>query len=168
MNGRIEENSNLQTSLQTQKVNLVTKSLPESAVDYIFSNSFHQNGISNITDLGCAAGPNTFSVISTVGKQVVKKGLELNCQKPEMVFYLNELPGNDFNSLFGGLPKKNGEGFLRRMVKSKEISIFSWVFRGLSILNFSLETRFVLFIPPSVFTGLVRHRKGSQMGKDPK
>ncbi|KAG5557929.1 hypothetical protein RHGRI_007994 [Rhododendron griersonianum] len=102
------ENSYAQLSCLTQKVNAVTKPLLENAVRSLFSSKgFHVHGVLNIADLGCAAGPNAFSIISTVKETVEMKSRELNYQTPELQFYLNDLPGNDFNTLFRGLTYEN-------------------------------------------------------------
>lgn len=103
------ENSYAQQSALTQKVNAVTKPLLENAVRCLFSKGFHVHRILNVADLGCAAGPNAFSFISTVKETVETKSQELNSQTPELQFYLNDLPGNDFNTLFRGLSTKDGE-----------------------------------------------------------
>ncbi|CAL5363778.1 unnamed protein product [Camellia sinensis] len=60
----------------------------------------------NTSDLGYAAGPNTFTVISTIKRTMEKKCRELNCQTLELQVYLNDLFGNDFNTLFKGLSSK--------------------------------------------------------------
>ncbi|KAL7229083.1 hypothetical protein ACSBR2_007723 [Camellia fascicularis] len=93
-----------------QKVTSITKAVLENAAQSLFSKSFHLNGVFNVADLGCAAGPNTFSVISTVKECVAKNCKELNCQTPELQVYFNDLPGNDFNTLFKGLLEFGGGG----------------------------------------------------------
>ena len=58
----------------------------------------------NVADLGCSSGPNSFTVMSTVIESTVKNCSELGySQIPEIQFYLNDLVGNDFNTLFKGL-----------------------------------------------------------------
>ncbi|KAL7253345.1 hypothetical protein ACSBR1_007803 [Camellia fascicularis] len=104
------ENSYVQYSLLTQKVTSITKPVLENAAQSLFSKSFHLNGVFNVADLGCAAGPNSFSVISTVKECVAKNCKELNCQTPELQVYFNDLPGNDFNTLFKGLLEFGGGG----------------------------------------------------------
>ncbi|XP_059666384.1 probable caffeine synthase 4 [Cornus florida] len=97
------ENSYAQNSILPQKVASITKPVLENSVQSLFSKGFHLHKLLNVADLGCSTGPNTFSVIETVKGTVEKKCKELNCQTPELQFYLNDLPGNDFNSLFKGL-----------------------------------------------------------------
>ena len=88
---------------------VVVKSKPiERAVESLFTeNPSLQFQVLNAADLGCSSGPNSFSVMSTVIESVENKCRELNkhCKIPEFQFYLNDLPGNDFNTVFKGLSK---------------------------------------------------------------
>ncbi|KAJ1408852.1 SAM dependent carboxyl methyltransferase [Sesbania bispinosa] len=59
-----------------------------------------------IADLGCSCGPNTFIVISQVITSVEKLCKELNHDSPEYQFFMNDLPGNDFNNIFRIFPTK--------------------------------------------------------------
>lgn len=64
-----------------------------------------------VVDLGCSSGPNTFLVVSEVLKVVGNEvGLIRNTADIlplEIQFYLNDLPGNDFNQLFRSLDQFN-------------------------------------------------------------
>ncbi|KAB2064605.1 hypothetical protein ES319_A09G031500v1 [Gossypium barbadense] len=57
-----------------------------------------------VVDMGCASGPNTFQAIShvidTVHGLCEQQGLKL----PEFEVLLNDLPENDFNSVFKSIP----------------------------------------------------------------
>lgn len=60
-----------------------------------------------IADLGCSSGPNTLSTIRDMIKAVeeVAHHREIpNQPLPEFSIFLNDLPGNDFNSIFKSLP----------------------------------------------------------------
>ncbi|KAI9115721.1 hypothetical protein K1719_013390 [Acacia pycnantha] len=60
-----------------------------------------------IADLGCSCGPNTFSIIRDMFEAIQKiKSLEMKYQPAccELRVYLNDLPTNDFNSIFRALP----------------------------------------------------------------
>lgn len=57
----------------------------------------------NIADLGCSTGPNSFQMMSTVLSTISNNCNELNLPTPEIQFHLNDLPSNDFNTLFKGL-----------------------------------------------------------------
>ncbi|KAA8539627.1 hypothetical protein F0562_026319 [Nyssa sinensis] len=89
----------------TQSVISETKPVLENTVQSLFSGDLRLKEVINVADLGCAVGPNTLSVISTVKETVEKKCRELNSPMPELQAYLNDLPGNDFNSLFKDLSR---------------------------------------------------------------
>ncbi|KAF3514423.1 hypothetical protein F2Q69_00008912 [Brassica cretica] len=59
-----------------------------------------------IADLGCSSGPNTLSTIRDIIKTVeIAHHRELpNQPLPEFSIFLNDLPQNDFNSIFKTLP----------------------------------------------------------------
>ncbi|KAF2607325.1 hypothetical protein F2Q68_00046068, partial [Brassica cretica] len=61
------------------------------------TNTFH------IADLGCATGPNTFSLVEDIIKSI-DTSLQSNSTKPEFLVFFNDLPSNDFNTLFTSLP----------------------------------------------------------------
>ncbi|KAK0596204.1 hypothetical protein LWI29_013617 [Acer saccharum] len=132
--------------------NLATKSKPvlEKAVQSLLKeNSVPLHNVFNVADLGCAAcaaSPTTFSVMATV----IDTTKNITCNQsaavvtPDFQFLLNDLPGNDFNTLFKGLSKfVNGE-------KCEDVSCFAMVVPGLSMAGFSLETLCILFILPTV------------------
>ncbi|KAG6480239.1 hypothetical protein ZIOFF_063719 [Zingiber officinale] len=58
-----------------------------------------------VVDLGCSSGPNTLLVLSHVLSVAAKLPTMM-----ELQFFLNDLPGNDFNNLFQSL-----EGFKKRL-----------------------------------------------------
>ncbi|CAK9135742.1 IpCS3 [Ilex paraguariensis] len=103
MNGGDLESSYAQHGCFSQKVTSITKPILVNAIHSLFSEYFHREKVLNVADLGCAAGPNPFSVILTVKESLERKCKELNCQPAELQVYLNDLPGNDFNSLFKDL-----------------------------------------------------------------
>ncbi|CAN6851683.1 unnamed protein product [Brassica oleracea] len=61
------------------------------------TNTFH------IADLGCATGPNTFFLVEDIIKSI-DTSLQSNSTKPEFLVFFNDLPSNDFNTLFTSLP----------------------------------------------------------------
>ncbi|KAL5704704.1 salicylate carboxymethyltransferase [Ranunculus cassubicifolius] len=71
-----------------------------------------------IADLGCSSGPNSLFIISEILKTVNTLRKILKLPSPEFQVFLNDLPGNDFNTIFGSTPyfyeklkKENGEDF---------------------------------------------------------
>lgn len=84
-----------------------------------------------MADLGCSSGPNTFSIIKDIIRSVEeaetcslkKKFLD---QRPsvaaeELRVYLNDLPTNDFNSIFKALPDFHDE--LKRSARISDLYI---------------------------------------------
>lgn len=57
-----------------------------------------------IADLGCSSGPNTLSIIRDIIETVQRTCLRMLHPTPEFRIYLNDLPTNDFNSIFKNLP----------------------------------------------------------------
>ncbi|PIN16622.1 Salicylate carboxymethyltransferase [Handroanthus impetiginosus] len=57
-----------------------------------------------IADLGCSSGPNTLSNIKELVGVVEKASRHIMQLPPEFRVYLNDLPTNDFNTIFQALP----------------------------------------------------------------
>ncbi|KAF4383301.1 hypothetical protein F8388_009332 [Cannabis sativa] len=58
-----------------------------------------------IADLGCSSGPNTLSIIKDIVETVQTTSRMINMvSPPQFQVYLNDLPTNDFNSIFKSLP----------------------------------------------------------------
>ncbi|KAK9285881.1 hypothetical protein L1049_025082 [Liquidambar formosana] len=57
-----------------------------------------------IADLGCSSGPNTLSTIKDIVDTVERESRKKLCASPEFRVYLNDLPTNDFNTIFKALP----------------------------------------------------------------
>nr|ANR02536.1 benzoic acid carboxyl methyltransferase [synthetic construct]CAF31508.1 S-adenosyl-L-methionine:benzoic acid/salicylic acid carboxyl methyltransferase [Nicotiana suaveolens] len=117
MNEGIGKASYAKNSLFQQKVILMTKSIRDEAI-YALYRSLSPEAIC-IADLGCSSGPNTFLTISELIKTIYEES-KINGQKqsPEFQVFLNDLPGNDFNTIFRSLPalyedlrKHMGDGF---------------------------------------------------------
>ncbi|KAL5752619.1 hypothetical protein ACOSQ2_023126 [Xanthoceras sorbifolium] len=66
-----------------------------------------------IADMGCSSGKNSLPVIKTIVESVEEMG-RLLAEPPEFCVYLNDLPSNDFNSIFKALPD-----FFRQLVKER-------------------------------------------------
>ncbi|XP_062102447.1 probable methyltransferase TCM_000336 [Humulus lupulus] len=57
-----------------------------------------------IADLGCSSGPNTLSIIKDIVGAVQTASSKIMVPPPEFQVFLNDLPTNDFNSIFKSLP----------------------------------------------------------------
>nr|CAB3447595.1 unnamed protein product [Digitaria exilis] len=60
-------------------------------------------GAKVVADLGCSSGPNTLRVVSEVLGAVVDRRDEKEQPVQHVQFFLNDLPGNDFNLVFQSL-----------------------------------------------------------------
>ncbi|XP_069153309.1 S-adenosyl-L-methionine:benzoic acid/salicylic acid carboxyl methyltransferase 2-like [Solanum lycopersicum] len=104
MNGGMGDASYAKNSLLQQKVILMTKSITDEAISSLYNNLSSRETIC-IADLGCSSGPNTFLSVSqfiqTIDKERKKKGRH---KAPEFHVFLNDLPSNDFNTIFRLLP----------------------------------------------------------------
>lgn len=84
-----------------QKAISLAKPIIEEAINSLYCSTLPRSLA--IADLGCSSGPNTFFVVSEVIKSVEKLCRELNHPSPEYQVFMNDLPGNDFNSIFKSL-----------------------------------------------------------------
>ncbi|KAL3844727.1 hypothetical protein ACJIZ3_002130 [Penstemon smallii] len=82
------------------KVISMTKPIREEAMTELY-NSMQPMSIISIADFGCSSGPNTLFVAAELVKLVGKLGR--GGDLPEFEILLNDLQGNDFNSIFGSL-----------------------------------------------------------------
>ncbi|XP_048234220.1 S-adenosyl-L-methionine:benzoic acid/salicylic acid carboxyl methyltransferase 3 [Ricinus communis] len=57
-----------------------------------------------MADFGCSSGPNTFLAISQVVDIIESASQKLNRPPASLQAFLNDLPGNDFNTVFRSLP----------------------------------------------------------------
>ncbi|KAE8010526.1 hypothetical protein FH972_006893 [Carpinus fangiana] len=108
MNGGMGDTSYASNSLVQQKVISMTKPIAEEAISNLYCSTSPSSLA--IADLGCSSGPNTFFLVSELIEVVDKLCRNLGRQSPEYQVFLNDLPGNDFNTIFKSLPS-----FLKRM-----------------------------------------------------
>nr|CAD1842827.1 unnamed protein product [Ananas comosus var. bracteatus] len=97
-----------------------------------------------VADLGCSVGPNALQMASEIVKAIAQASRQLNRRPPEIQVFLNDLPGNDFNTMFDLLP----EFYRLREVKLQEseqqkvhcfISVVAGSFYGRLFLSKSLH-----------------------------
>ncbi|KAK4835889.1 hypothetical protein QYF36_015812 [Acer negundo] len=107
MNKGEEDSSYFHNSSFTQNLAAKCKPVLERAIQSLFTENEHDHllpslEVLNVADLGSAATPTTISVMETIIDTVKSSCKELDCEIPELNFCLNDLPGNDFNTLFKG------------------------------------------------------------------
>ncbi|XP_058760082.1 S-adenosyl-L-methionine:benzoic acid/salicylic acid carboxyl methyltransferase 3-like [Vicia villosa] len=101
MNGDVEEASYANNSLVQREAISLAASSRVKAITNLYCSLCPRSFA--IADLGCSSGPNTLLVTSEIIKVVEKLCKQLNHQSPEYKVFLNDLPGNDFNSIFKSL-----------------------------------------------------------------
>ncbi|XP_049407456.1 S-adenosyl-L-methionine:benzoic acid/salicylic acid carboxyl methyltransferase 3-like [Solanum stenotomum] len=116
MNGGIGDISYANNSLVQRKAILMTKPIIEQAMRDLYCSLLPKNLC--IADLGCSSGANTFLVVSELTKTIEKERKKHGFQSPEFHYLFNDLPSNDFNTIFQSLGefehdlrKQFGEGF---------------------------------------------------------
>ncbi|KAH0915541.1 hypothetical protein HID58_029987 [Brassica napus] len=111
-----------------------------------------------IADLGCSSGPNTLSTIRDIIKAVkFAHHLEIpNQPLPEFSIFLNDLPSNDFNSIFKSLPDFHTE--LKRDTNYGDCpSVFIAANPGSFYGRLFLKKPSILSIPLLACTGFPRY-----------
>ncbi|KAM3364395.1 hypothetical protein ACQJBY_014624 [Aegilops geniculata] len=98
------ETSYVNNSRIQQKALIETEAVLEKAVREVCMD-LHQPAMTAV-DLGCSSGQNTLLFVSKVIKVVGRDSDEkLRCNPVELQFFLNDLPGNDFNYVFRSLER---------------------------------------------------------------
>ncbi|XP_058776525.1 S-adenosyl-L-methionine:benzoic acid/salicylic acid carboxyl methyltransferase 2-like [Vicia villosa] len=123
MNGGVEEASYANNSLIQREAISLTTSCRVKTITNLYC-SLNPKSLA-IADLGCSVGPNTLLVTSEIIKVVEKLCQELNHQSPEYKVFLNDLPGNDFNSIFKSL-----DTFKKKLRDEMETEIGPCYFSG--------------------------------------
>ncbi|KAI3412631.1 uncharacterized protein J3R85_017067 [Psidium guajava] len=119
MNGGMGETSYANNSLLQRKVISMTKPITKAAVTALFSATDTTFGASlAIADLGCSSGPNTLFAMSEIISNVIELCEVTDHELPEFQVFLNDLPGNDFNTIFDSLLPRFQEKLSEQM-KSK-------------------------------------------------
>ncbi|RZC51743.1 hypothetical protein C5167_020168 [Papaver somniferum] len=113
----------------TKTAILITRPIVEEAILNILSKLYNTTTISaatsklrkttiGIAELGCSSGPNALLVVSYILDCIYNRHCQSGSATPEILVFLNDLPGNDFNTLFkdvGGfcdeLRRTTGDGF---------------------------------------------------------
>ena len=125
----------LNTHVPQEKSILKTRPVLHKAVAAAHASSLSSSGGAMVVaDLGCSSGPNTLLVVSEVLGAVADRREDLamaaaGCSQPpatHVQFFLNDLPGNDFNLVLQSL-----ELFMKLAVKDKGDALPPYYVAGL-------------------------------------
>lgn len=89
------------------------RAIREDAVTEFYSTFFPES--MTIAELGCSSGPNSLLSAFEIKEAVEDKCFQLRRSPPEFHLLLNDLPSNDFNTIFRSLP-----GFHKQQMLSVE------------------------------------------------
>nr|BAJ88524.1 predicted protein [Hordeum vulgare subsp. vulgare] len=98
------ENSYAANSRLQEKAILETRPVLRKAIEKVYTSLSARRSTMVVADLGCSSGPNTLRVVSDVIGAIqagTRKSEERRAM--EVQFFLNDLPGNDFNLVFRSL-----------------------------------------------------------------
>jgi hypothetical protein len=79
----------------------MVKPILEESIEELYQNLFPE--CLKIADLGCSSGPNTLLVVSEIIDIIGATSENLNRPPPSLQAFLNDLPSNDFNTIFKSL-----------------------------------------------------------------
>lgn len=80
----------------------MVKPILEESIEELYITLFPE--CLKMADLGCSTGFNTLLVVSDVLEIIGTRSKMLNLPPPSLQAFLNDLPGNDFNTIFRSLP----------------------------------------------------------------
>lgn len=75
-----------------------------------------------VADLGCSSGPNTLAVLQSIIDVTISTHKSSGCRIPEFNMFVNDLPQNDFNTIFKSLP-----GFYKKIEEENGVEIECFV-----------------------------------------
>ncbi|WVZ10052.1 hypothetical protein V8G54_014582 [Vigna mungo] len=113
-----------------------------------------------IADLGCSSGPNTLSIIKDIFQTIQGISHKIMHHSTEFRVYFNDLPTNDFNSIFKALPEFHK--LLRQDRKNCPPSIFMGGYPGsfygrlfpnsyLHFVHSSYSLHWLSRVPPALY-----------------
>lgn len=99
------ENSYAANSRLQEKAILETRPVLRKAIEEVYTSLSAGRSTMVVADLGCSSGPNTLRVVSEVIGVIQAYNLKSEEERRavELQFFLNDLPGNDFNLVFRSL-----------------------------------------------------------------
>ncbi|KAL6270065.1 hypothetical protein ACE6H2_026976 [Prunus campanulata] len=124
MNGGVGKTSYANNSLFQRAMISTVKPIVGASIEELCCTLFPE--CLKVADLGCSSGPNTLLVVSDIIDSIRKTYQKLNRPPPSLQAFLNDLPGNDFNTVFRSLP-----GFYKKLDEEHEKKFGSCFIAGM-------------------------------------
>ncbi|KAL6270064.1 hypothetical protein ACE6H2_026975 [Prunus campanulata] len=124
MNGGVGKTSYANNSLLQRAVISMVKPIVGASIVELCCTLFPE--CLKVADLGCSSGPNTLLVVSDIIDSIHTTYQKLNRPPPSLQFFLNDLPENDFNTVFRSLP-----GFYKKLDEEHEKKFRSCFIAGM-------------------------------------
>ncbi|KAB1207306.1 Salicylate carboxymethyltransferase [Morella rubra] len=102
MKGGNGETSYANNSLIQKEVMLKAKPILDESITELYLSSFPE--CLRLADFGCSSGPNVLLLVREIMDTIHTTCQRFNRKEPMFQVFLNDLPGNDFNTLFRSLP----------------------------------------------------------------
>ncbi|MCL7038456.1 hypothetical protein MKW94_019587 [Papaver nudicaule] len=162
MNGGTSETSYYANSSFQKRVILETRSILDEAILNILPKMYNdklRNTI-GIAELGCSSGPNALLAVSYILETIYNKHCESSSSvTPDILVFLNDLPSNDFNTLFKDvksfcdeLKRTKGDGFGPCFVAGMPGTFYGRLFPSdsLHIIHSSYSLHWSSQVPPGI------------------
>ncbi|KAL5697584.1 salicylate carboxymethyltransferase [Ranunculus cassubicifolius] len=154
MTGGQGDTSYAMNSQHQEKVISMAKRIVQETVIDLYSKTLPT--CLTIADLGCSSGPNSLLVISQIMDSIVSMSQNVGRPSPEFQVILNDLPGNDFNTLFNSIPhfiqklnKEKEDNFVRCFISGVPGSFFGRLFpmESLNFVHSSYSLHYLSQVP---------------------
>ncbi|XP_077247551.1 putative jasmonic acid carboxyl methyltransferase 2 [Tasmannia lanceolata] len=149
----------------------MTMGIRKEAILDLYCTTFPESLV--IADLGCSSGPNTLMVISEILEAIDERCRKLNRPLPEFLVFLNDLPLNDFNTVFRSFPSfyetlklEKGDDFGPCLITPVPGSFHGWLFprRSLHFVHSSSCLHWLSQVPPGI-TNNPLHKRNFYISK---
>ncbi|XP_010254767.1 PREDICTED: jasmonate O-methyltransferase-like [Nelumbo nucifera] len=159
MNEGTGETSYAKNSVVQNKIISVGKPIIEEAVLSFCCTNYPGSERVVIADLGCSSGPNTMLAVSDIMDAICRICRQLGDPSPEFQVFLNDLPGNDFNTLFRSIPayynsikEERGSEFGHCYIAGMPGSFYGRLFprRSLHFVHSSSSLHWLSQVPPGL------------------
>ncbi|CAB4287703.1 unnamed protein product [Prunus armeniaca] len=168
MNGGVGHTSYARNSSLQKEVSDMVKDITLEAIQELYLTTTPKS--LGIADLGCSSGPNTLSIIKDIIEAVQGTSRKIFHPTPEFRVYLNDLPSNDFNSIFKALPdfskglsKERNDGSASIYIGGYPGSFYGRLFpnNSLHFVYSSCSLHWLSRVPPAIYEQGKSINKGS-------